>query len=158
MKPIVLVLLLLASLLACTKKEGKNPSLAYSDRALLDTCRIETFSYYKNDPSIIYSGSFGQHGPFKLRFNALAKSALKADGKLAIGALMPEGAFIVKDVYSGGTISLFAFMYKKSGSWLWGEIEPNGSVHYSVNKNSSLCVNCHNQTGNRDYLRSFEFY
>ncbi len=150
--PIVFLLLL-----ACTKRQGKNPTLAFTDKALLDSCQ-QMHDYYKNDPGLLLSGSAGPHGTFKLRFNSIAKSALTDQGKLPANGSFPEGSLIIKDVYQGGKISLYALMYKRTGSWLWAEIEPGGSVHYSVNKNPSVCTGCHSQPGNRDLVVSFNFY
>lgn len=149
------------ALAACTKDEGKNPSLAYSDRALADSCNATYHHYYRNDASRILSGaknSNGQHGPFKLRFNNIAFKALLDSGRLPLNAVMPEGSLVVKDVYEGGSIGLYAIMYKHSGSWLWAEIKPNKEVLFSVTKNSDLCVSCHSQAGNRDFLRTFSYY
>ncbi|MEO6303283.1 MAG: hypothetical protein ABIP51_08920, partial [Bacteroidia bacterium] len=80
-------------------------------------------------------------------------------GKLPIANKMPNGSLIVKDVYDGnGNITVHAFMYKRSGSWIWGEIKPNKEVLFSVNNNSSLCTGCHSAPGNRDFVRTFSFY
>jgi hypothetical protein len=141
----------------CEKTVGKNPALAYSDKSLLDSCKGQ-HPYYKNDPSTLYSGVHGPHGAFRLRFNNIAFKALTNDGKLPVGAKMPEGSLIIKDVYSGPSVSLYAFMYKYSGRWLWAEIKPNGETSYSVNKDPGTCTSCHEQSGNRDLVMSFNFY
>jgi hypothetical protein len=150
--------LLFAILICCTKKQGKNPSLAYTDKSLLDSSRNTSYTYYLNKDSL-YSGAHGPHGSFKLRFNSIARKALTNNGKLPVGMSFPEGSFIVKDVYNGGSaISAYAFMYKKSGSWLWAEIKPSGDRVHSVNQNPAACTGCHSQTGNRDLVVSFNFY
>jgi len=151
----------LALVSACTKSVGKDPSLAYSDRALYDSASANYHRYYKNDPGPLLSGaqgSNGQHGAFKLRFNHLAFKALQDSGKLPVKTLMPEGALVIKDVYEGGKVSLYAIMYKHAGSWLWAEIKPGGQVLYGVKKDPSVCTSCHSQTGNRDFLRTFTYY
>lgn len=159
MKRIVMPCLLLVLVLVfCTKKQGKNPALAYTDSALLDSCNAENLYYYKDDPTLVLSGKAGPHGTFKLRFNSIAYKALTDNGNLPQNGSFPEGSLIVKDIYQGGSVSLYALMYKKSGSWLWAEIEPGGSVHYSVNKNPSTCTGCHGQPGNRDLALTFHFY
>lgn len=141
---------------SCTKDVAKNPLLAYSDKALLDSARnTSAFTYYKNAPSTIYSGSNGPHGAFKLKFNKIAYAALTDAGKLPIGQTFPDGSYIVKEVQSNG---LLAVMYKKSGSWLWAEFNADGSTYYSVNKDPSVCTSCHNQSGNRDLAVTFNFH
>lgn len=142
---------------SCTKDIGINPLLAYSDKALLDSAKNESaFVYYKNDPSIIYSGSFGAHGPFKLKFNKIANAALIDNGKLPVGQQFPNGSFIVKEIQLN---NLYAVMYKKEGSWLWAEFTDDGSIIHSVNKDANAaCINCHSQSGQRDLVVSFNFY
>jgi len=149
---------LIVALVCCTKKEGKNPSLAYTDYALLDSCQQPYHFYYKNDPTTLLSGAHGPHGTFKLRFNATAFKALTDGGKLPVGASFPEGSLIIKDIYQGSDLTLYAFMYKTSGSWLWGEIKPNRTVLYGVKGNPTVCNGCHSQSGNRDLAVSFNFY
>jgi hypothetical protein len=150
------VVLISAILFSCKKDIGTNPLLAYSDKALYDSTKNEAaFVYYKNAPTTIYSGTNGPHGAFKLRFNKIAATALTDNGKLPIGQKFPDGSLIVKDVQSSGLVAL---MYKKKGSWLWAEINADGSTYYSVNKDASTCTSCHNQTGQRDLVVSFNFY
>lgn len=148
---------LLVFLISCTKEQGKNPALAYGDKALLDSC-LKEHVYYKNDATTLLSGAHGPHGSFKLRFNSIANKALTDNGKLPIGSTFPEGSFIIKDIYSGANVNLYAFMYKYSGSWLWGEVYTNGDVLHSVNAKESVCTGCHSQSGNRDLAVSFNFY
>lgn len=161
MKRVSMIIGLVVVIIACTKKVGTNPDLAYSDLALFDSCLNPAYKFYKNNPNQFLSGnqnSNGQHGEFKLRFNSIAYQALTDSGKLPLNVKMPEGAMIVKDVYIGGKFTLYAFMYKHSGSWLWAEIQPDKQVLYSVTKTNNICINCHNQSGNRDNLRTFSYY
>lgn len=142
---------------SCTKDVGINPLIAYSDKALFDSCRNEkAFTYYQNNPGTVYSGTNGPHGAFKLKFNKIALTALTDNGKLPAGSIFPNGSMVVKEVQHNGQ---YAFMYKRAGSWLWAEINADGSVAYSVNKDAGAgCINCHSQTGHRDLVVSFNFY
>jgi hypothetical protein len=160
MKFLISSLLSLVLLLAlhCTKSVGKNPALAYTDNALLDSSKAAGRYYYKNDPVKLLSGANGPHGAFKLRFNNIAFNALQDSGSLPLKKQMPDGSLVIKDVYDKGQVGLYAIMYKLSGSWLWAEIEPDGEVHYSVNKDPGVCINCHSQAGNRDLLRTFTYH
>jgi hypothetical protein len=153
------IFLLISSLMSCTKDKGVNPELAYKDYSLLDSCKnTSAFVYYKNDPVTVYSGNTGAHGSFKLKFNKTAYAALTDNGKLPLNSKFPERSMVVKEVLSGNNINFYAFMYKYKGSWLWGEVKPNGDVLFSVEKSPSLCINCHQQTGNRDLVDVFIFY
>ena len=142
---------------SCTKDQGINPDLAFSDRALYDSCRnVQAFHYYKNDPAAVYSGVHGPHGAFKLRFNKTAFAALTDNGKLPATKTFPDGSLIVKDIQSNGQ---YALMYKKRGSWLWAEINADGSVAFSTTREpTATCISCHSQSGQRDLAVSFAFY
>ncbi|MBI3519665.1 MAG: hypothetical protein HY062_09955 [Bacteroidetes bacterium] len=141
---------------SCTKDVAKNPLLAYSDKALFDSCKNATaFTYYKNAPGMIYPGTNGPHGAFKLKFNKIATTSLTDNGKLPVGQQFPNGSMIVKEVQSNG---MYALMFKKEGTWLWAEINADGSSAYSVNKDPSVCTSCHAQSGQRDLVVSFNFY
>lgn len=158
MKLVLFGLALFPVIFSCTKKTGANPSLAYGNKALLDSCRTQSHPYYKNDATTLRSGTAGPHGTFKLRFNKTALAALTDSGKLPINSKMPEGSLVIKDVYDGTNLSYYAFMYKKSGAWLWGEIKPDGNILFSVNQDPTVCTSCHNQAGNRDQVVSFNFH
>lgn len=101
MKFLLAFILALCILIACTKKVGKNPELAYSNRALLDSINLPNLKYYKNNPGNLVPGTNGPHGPYKLRFNDIGYNALTDDGKLPVGGAMPNGSLIVKDIYNG---------------------------------------------------------
>lgn len=141
---------------SCKKDVGVNPLLAFTDKALLDSANnTAAFVYYKNDPNAVYSGINGPHGAFKLKFNKKATLSLTDNGKLPAGQKFPNGSMIVKEVQSNG---LYAIMYKNAGSWLWAEVNKDGTVAFSVNKNGDGCISCHSQSGNRDLAVSFNFY
>jgi hypothetical protein len=148
-----------AVIFSCTKDKGIDPQLAYTDRALFDSCQNEpAFVYYKNDPSMIYPGTIGPHGSYKLKFNKTAFAALTDNGKLPLAAKFPERSFIVKEVLKDGNLVEYAIMYKYNNSWLWAELNADGSVKHSVKKESSVCTNCHSQAGNRDLVTTFYFH
>lgn len=156
-----IVFFVLAAIIAqgCKNDKGIDPDLAFTDRALLDSCRNQpAFSYYKSNADTVYSGATGPHGNFKLRFNKIAANVLTDNGKLPAGSKFPEGSFIVKDVIKNGSVYVYAFMYKRKGNWIWGEAETNGNVHHSAAVGNKVCVNCHSQAGNRDLTVTFKYY
>src|SRR6478735_1125829 len=82
---------------SCTKDIAKNPDLAFSDKALYDSCQNETaFTYYKNNNQVIQvsPGSNSPHGAFKLKFNKIAAAALTDNDKLPLGEKFPEGSLV----------------------------------------------------------------
>ena len=150
-----IIILIACVFYSCTKDVAKNPLLAYSDKALLDSSKSTTaFIYYKNDASTLYPGTTGTHSSFKLKFNKIAATVLTDNGRIPVGQQFPNGSFIVKEMQTG----LNAFMYKKEDSWLWAEVYSNGDIFYSVNKDSQPCISCHSQSGNRDLVVTFNFY
>lgn len=153
-------MLILAIVFACTKDKGRNPALAYTDFGLRDSCRNgAAFVYYKNDPGIVYPGTNGPHGTFKLKFNHQAYSQLIDNGKLPLSAKFTSGSMIVKEVVSGGNLIEYAVMYKLNDSWIWAEFTPDlKTIKHSVNSPASVCTGCHSQAGNRDFVTTFIFH
>ena len=159
-KIIFVFVISLAIIDSCTKDKGRNPELAYSDRALRDSCENDAaFVYYKNDPGVIYSGVNGAHGTFKLKFNHIAYAQLSDGGKLPVGSKFSDGSMVVKEIMKSGTLDKYAIMYKRAGSWIWAEWTPDlSSKDLSVNGKSNLCTSCHSQSGNRDLVNTFKFH
>lgn len=119
---------------------------------------------YQNKDSILSPAGGSPHGPFKLKFNTTATSQFGSDGRLPIGATLKDGSLIVKEIYAGGKLSLYAIMKKNSDSkfstngWLWAEYEPDGKVKYSVGEKGKSCISCHSSTSNRDLTKSFSLH
>lgn len=149
----------LSVIYSCIKDKGTNPALAYTDFGLLDSCKTTAnFVYYKNNESIVYPGTSGPHGTFKLKFNHKAYAQLTAAGKLPVGGVFSDGSMIVKEILSGGNLVEYALMYKRNGTWIWAEISPDKNVKHSVRANHSICTGCHSQAGNRDLVTTFIFH
>ena len=120
MKKTVFILIASILFLSCTKDKGVNPELAYGDRALFDSTKNTNYTFYKNKDTL-WAGNHGPHGPFKLRFNSIAYKLLTDSGRIPKNKKFIDGSFVVKDIYSNGSITLHAYMYKRNGVWLWGE-------------------------------------
>lgn len=148
-------------------------SLAFSDvsckkkktnTSLYDESKGAELSFYKGKDTIYSAAGGSPHGNFKLKFNATAFSKLDASGKLPSGTSFDNGSLIVKEVYTGNTLTLYAVMKKDSKSkfsskdWVWAEFEPDGKVYYNVSKKGEGCVSCHSTSTNRDYTRSFDLH
>lgn len=120
--------------------------------------------FYKGKDTLYSPAGGSPHGTFKLKFNAAAVSQLDAAGKLPPGSSFSDGALIVKEVYSGNTLTLYAVMKKDSKSkfsskgWVWAELQPNGKVRYNVSKKGEGCVSCHSTINHRDFTRSFDLH
>jgi hypothetical protein len=132
---------------------GKNPSLAYSTEALTDSCKQAHHFYMGSSATLPATGPHGEH---KLRLNQVAELFLDVNGKIPAGKLMPEGSMIIKDTYEGSTLTIYSFMYKKSGAWLWGEVKTNGEIIHGVEASAAVCTACHSGSGNEDMILSFK--
>jgi hypothetical protein len=119
--------------------------------------------YYRNG-NLFSAASASPHGSFKLRFNAIAWASLDASGELPPGARFPEGSVIVKEVYSGNDINVYAVMKKAPSDayagdgWVWSEYSKDGSVAFSVTNKGNGCVSCHSESHNRDRVRTFDLH
>ena len=141
----------------------KDKQAIETDKQLYSEIGQSGYSYYRNG-NILSAASQSPHGSFKLRFNSTALAALDSTGKLPSGGVFPSGSIIVKDVYSGNNLSLYAVMKKdpsnsSSGSgWLWAEYETDGTAKFSVSKRGNGCISCHSGTPNRDLVRTFDLH
>lgn len=156
---LLLITLFVFLLQACKKdKAAEN-----ANKALFDQANAGGYTFF--DSGNLLSGAPpSPHGSFKLRFNATAAAALDTSGRLPVGASFPNGSIIVKEVYSGNSISLLAVMKKDPGNanagngWLWAEYNTNGNVAFDVNKKGDGCIGCHSGTPNRDLTRTFDLH
>lgn len=143
------------ALIHCKKKTSQQ---LYKDST------ASGLTLYKGKDTIYSPGGGSPHGDFKLKFNATALAALGADGKLPAGSEFPKGSLIVKEVYSGGALTLYAVMKKDNSSryasnaWVWAEYKPNGDAQYDISKNGAACTACHSTNPNRDLVRSFDLH
>lgn len=154
--------LLMASLITMHSCK-KDKSDTEADNALYSEVASTGYSYYQNG-NVLPRVSPSPHGNFKLRFNAKALSALDSTGELPPGSSFPSGSIIVKEVFSGSSVSLYAVMKKDPSNdnagngWVWAEFNPDGSAAFSVVKKGDGCISCHSGTPNRDLTRTFDLH
>ena len=135
-----------------------------ADEILYNESTADGYTYYMAG-SILSPAAPSPHGSFKLRFNATAMEALNSGtGELPAGSSFPKGSIIVKDVYTNGSLSLYAVMKKdpsnsNAGSgWLWAEYKTNGVPILSTGNKGDGCINCHSGSPNRDLTRTFDLH
>ena len=144
---------------ACKKDKNDTDS----DNALYSEVTASGYSYYQNG-TILTAASASPHGSFKLRFNGTAKAALDSTGELPSGNTFPDGSIIVKEVYNGSSLNLYAVMKRdpsnaNAGSgWVWAEFKTDGSTAFSTSKKGDGCISCHSNTPNRDLVRTFDLH
>ncbi|MBI4945190.1 MAG: cytochrome P460 family protein [Bacteroidetes bacterium] len=147
---------LVAIILFSCKKKKLNENL-------YEEAKASGLVLYQNKDSILSPAGSSPHGPFKLKFNSTAASQFGSDGKFPVGGAFTNGSLIVKEVYSGGQLSLYAVMKKddskfSADGWLWAEYEPDGKTTYSVGEKGKSCTSCHATNPNRDLIKSFDLY
>lgn len=169
-----LIAALVIGLNACKKDDGAAPTTPYPiTRGNIDSIlylqsseTAQQFLPYKNVDSIwISSAETGHSGFFKVRLNAIARSVLGPDGKLAPGKTFPDGSLIVKDLYTdkNGPRMLVAIMKKESlnpysaQGWLWNELLEGGGDYVSAKQSGAKCVGCHS-ANDRDFVRVFDLF
>lgn len=147
---------------SCTYNE--LPTTPDGDKMLFNELSdLSSFTYFQGGNTLT-PASASPHGAFKLRFNAIAASALDGTGKLPPAATFPAGSVLVKEVYMSGNLTIYAVIKKdptdgnSSGGWLWAEIKPDGSPFISSKLQGVSCTGCHGQSPNRDLTRTFEFH
>lgn len=153
----LLVVIVMLTATSCKKDKKVN-------EALYDEAIASGLELYKNNDSILSAAGGSPHGPFKLKFNSTSVSQFGTDDKFPSGSTFQNGSLIVKEAYSGTTLTLYAIMKKDADSkfsangWLWGEYEPDGKVIYSVGEKGKSCTSCHSGSPNRDLTKSFDFH
>lgn len=155
---IATLLIFTTSILYVSCKKKKTNEKLYEDSKSSD------LSFYKSKDTIYDAKGGSPHGNFKLKFNPTAVASLGADGKLPLGGNFNEGSLIVKEVYSGNVLTLYAIMKKDSKSkfasnkWVWAEYKPNGDVVYDISREGESCTSCHSSGTTRDFTRSFDLH
>src|SRR5262245_56894342 len=108
------------------------------------------WTYYKNSRVPIVRQSNPHPGSALGRYNPVAATQLDASGKVRGGASFPDSSLIVKELYTGSTLSGFTVMFKLRGSasagfdgWIWGEYLTGAGVKYSTSGRGAACSACH---------------
>ncbi len=154
------IALLLMFAQSCKKEEE-----AY-DVSLWNEINESGYTYYTGTPGITAAVGNSPHGFERVKFNGIAQQALGPDGKLPAGSTFPDGAVIVKEIFTdaNGTIELYAVMKKNPSSpvagsgYEWAEFSPDGSVTFSTEKKGNGCISCHSGNPNRDLVLTFDLH
>jgi Cytochrome P460 len=152
----------LVGLTSCKKDATDDPSGA--DGTLFALINNNQFAYYKGNNAILQPAGTSPHGPFKLRFNAKALSALDSTGKLPKGASFPDSSIVLKEVFDGENLKQLVPMMKMQNDknavsgWIWAQYDAKGKILYSATKQGGKCVSCHSANGHRDYTISFDLH
>lgn len=154
---------------SCKKEKGAVATDEGTDMILYDLSKeMNGFTWFKNSSSLLNKSSGSGHPQafLRTRYNSIAASKLDSNGEIITGAIFPEGSLIVKELYpTSSTLGRYAILYKKPGSanadakgWVWGYINPDGSVAEPASKKGVSCISCHSQPDNIDYMLMNKFF
>ena len=151
---------------SCTSEKAEFTSSSISDDDLFELATGTGFHYYINADTVIPLAGNSPHGYFKTKFNDVAFAALDSTGELPVGKTFTQGSLIVKELinFSTNQITNYSIMKKDSADinigagWVWGEYRTSDRGGYEVASKGAACIDCHNDTGNRDFVRLFELH
>jgi len=138
-------------------------SSSATDASLYAEINETGYEYFQNGDKIS-PASASPHGEFRLRFNEEAFSSLDGSGELPESGEFIPGSVIVKETYNANGFNIYAVIKKapsdpSSGSgWLWAEYALDGTTLVAISSKGSGCISCHDDTPNRDLVRSFDFH
>lgn len=165
MKPVLFVIITF-SLFSCTKHQG----VAAGDVELFSIAKnSEGYTWFKlSDTLMEKSSGTGHEGFLRVRFNAIAARQLDSVGQIKANASFETGSIVIKELFTTrelSTLRRYAILYKKpehpdadAKGWVWGYINPDGSVAESSTKKGSACISCHSQSGNSDYMLMGKYF
>lgn len=139
-------------LFSCNDRGTEDRPAIVTDAQLLSLAQAPAgWVYYKNSTDTLIKASNSAHDEPRLRtrYNAKAASQLNADGKVKLDPNFPDSSLIVKELFTGPTITTFAIMFKlRSASnagndWVWSELDVNGNVKISAANKGAGCISCH---------------
>jgi len=158
---LVIVVILLKS---CVYHDISDPDYVNAtEESLFDEVNEQGYTYYQSG-NLVAPAAQSPHGLFRLRFNSTAFQALDAGGELPSNASFPLGSVIVKEVYVNSILNILAVMKKAptdvnaGEGWLWAEYALDGSPVISIGGRGGSCVGCHNDSPNRDLVRTFDLH
>lgn len=162
--PFIFVFCSLFCLTQCSKKS--SPSAPETDAALFAKATAPGFRYYRDDTTVHHTTPQSAHGGyFRVRFNAIALSALTDHGKLPPGGSFPDGALVVKELHNDSTgtqLHGYAIMEKmpsdtsQADGWIWAEVNTAG-IGYQIHNKGAGCTGCHS-IDDRDHVRLFDLF
>lgn len=171
---IIAVIVCFICIAACKKDSGADtntpaptPTVVLNTDSLLFAKSTEPgFTWYRQNDSIKRSSTASAHSKyFRVRFNAIAQTALTDNGRLPQGSSFPQGSLVVKELYDTTTtpLKLVAIMYKDSthslavNGWVWLELKGDGGMYISATEKGAQCIGCHS-VNSRDKVRVFDLF
>jgi len=106
--------------------------------------------YRLREDTLARGGNSAHPDRVRTRYNPKAASQLDEAGRVRAGAVFPDSSLIVKDVYTGSTRTVVAYMYKLRaasnagpGGWVWSETLDDGTPFIPASEKGARCAGCH---------------
>jgi hypothetical protein len=156
----ILAMAIVSLLLSCSDRGVENEPPIVTDAQLLSLAQAPGgWVYYRNSTDTIVKASNSAHDEPRLRtrYNAKAATQLDVNGKVRLDPNFPDSSLIVKELFTGPTITTLAIMFKlrsapnAGNGWIWSELDANGNVKISAASRGAGCVSCH--SAGLDYTR-----
>jgi len=156
----IFAMAIVSLLLSCSDRGVENEPAIITDAQLLSLAQAPGgWVYYRNSTDTIVKASNSAHDEPRLRtrYNAKAATQLDVNGKVRLDPNFPDSSLIVKELFTGPTITTLAIMFKlrsapnAGNGWIWSELDAGGNVKISAASRGAGCVSCH--SAGLDYTR-----
>jgi hypothetical protein len=156
----IFVIAVVSLLLSCSDRGVENKPALVTDAQLHSLAQAPGgWVYYRNSADTLVKASNSAHDEPRLRtrYNEKAATQLDLNGKVRLDSNFPDSSLIVKELFTGPTITTLAIMLKlrsapnAGNDWIWSELDVNGNVKISAASKGAGCVSCH--SAGLDYTR-----
>jgi hypothetical protein len=128
------------------------PPAEVTDAQLYELQKVETgWTFYRLvKDTLMRAGNSAHPDRIVVRYNGKASVWLDAGGKVMADAQFPDSSLIVKDVFTGSTRTIIAYMFKLRaapnagpGGWVWAETRDDGTPFIAASARGAACTPCH---------------
>ena len=160
MKYLLPLFVLAAAGLSCSDTGVEKTPDAVTDSQLLALAQTSVgwvYYRYSSDTLNKAPGSAHDEPRLRTRYNAKAATQLDPNGKVKLNPNFPDSSLIVKELFTGSTITTVAIMFKLRSApnagkgWIWSELDVAGNVKISASSEGAGCISCHG--AGLDYTR-----
>lgn len=147
-----LLLALLVTGCGESSSPGEEMPLEVTDQQLYDLQQAPTawVTYRNRLDTLSRAGNSAHPDRIFVRYNPQAATQMDSAGRVRSGAEFPDSSLIVKDVFTGSTRTIIAYMFKLRSAtnagpdgWVWAETRDDGTPFISSATKGAGCAPCH---------------
>jgi hypothetical protein len=129
-----------------------DPPLEITDAQLfeLQQAPVQWKPYKFRNDTLARAGNSAHPDRIYVRYNPAAATQLDTSGRILPAASFPDSSLIVKEVFTGSTRTVIAYMFKRPDAsnagpngWVWAETRDDGTPLISASLKGGGCVPCH---------------